>query len=307
MSPAPVVIPTLGAPGLSGCLEALGAQLPPVERILVVASGRGAGLEMPPGVEVIRSPRRLGFAAAVNRGLRAAGEAPAVAVLNDDALPGPGWLATLEAVFDAEPRAAAVQGSLTDSSGAIVDGRGIALDPFGLPVQVDRGRPAGDEPPSLCPRLAVSATAALYRRQALDDVALGSGQVFDESFGAYHEDLDLGLRLGRLGWKSLWTPMAPCRHLGSASGSQLPWRHPWWLLANRWRALAGNLQPAALLRSLPRLLRGELRAIRTLCRGNARAPAVAMAVAAAWPWLTGTGLARRTPGARLDVLPLEGP
>jgi len=273
----------------------------------VVASGAAAGIELPAPVEVLSSPRRLGFAAAVNRGLEAAGDAPTVAVLNDDALPAPAWLGTLEAAMRRQPRAAAIQGTVTDAAGTTVDGRGIALDRFGLPVQVDRGEPAGPEPDAPVLRLAVSGTAVLFRREALHAAALPSGKVLDESFGAYHEDLDLGLRLGRLGWNALWVPGAPCRHLGSASGSRLAWRHPWWLLANRWRTLAGNLGARAFLRSLPRLLRGELRALRTISRDNWRAPVVGVAVAAAWPWLVGTSLSRRTPGPRLDGLPLEAP
>lgn len=307
MSGPAVVVPTLGAPSLGACLEALRAQVPPLEVIVVVASGPAAGMKPPAGVEVLRSPRRLGFAAAVNRGLGAAAGTARVAVLNDDAVPEPGWLATLEAALDDAPRAAAVQGTVTDAGGRNVDGRGIALDRWGLPVQVDRGRPAEPEPAGPLRRLAVSATAALFCRSALDEAALSPGVVFDESFGSYHEDLDLGLRLGRLGRHALWVPGAPCRHLGSVSGRGMPWYHPWWILANRWRALAGNLDPGGLARSLPRLLRGELRAVNTLRRANRRALLVALAVAAAWPYLVGRALVRTTPGERLGTLPTEIP
>jgi hypothetical protein len=81
------------------------------------------------------------------------------------------------------------------------------------------------------------------------------------------------------------------------------WRHPWWILANRWRALAGNLSATALLGSLPRLLRGELRAVRTLTRANLRTPLVAAVATAAWPWLVVAGWRRTTPGPRLAGLP----
>lgn len=299
-----VAVPTVGAPSLGQCLDALHA-LKPAPRIVVVASGAAAGIDAPRGVEVVRSPHRLGFAAAVNRGLAAAGGADTVAVLNDDAVPSPGWLTALEGALAANPRVAAVQGTVLDGAGRSVDGRGIALDRYGLPVQVDRGQTAGAEPSGPVRRLAVSATACVFRTGALAAAALPGGEVFDERFGSYHEDLDLGLRLGRLGWESLWVPGAPCHHLGSASGARLGWRHPWWLLANRWRALAGNLRAAALLHALPRLVRGELRAVRTLGRTNPRAPLAGLAVAAAWPSLIAAGLARRTPGPRLAALPLE--
>jgi hypothetical protein len=96
-------------------------------------------------------------------------------------------------------------------------------------------------------------------------------------------------------------------HLGSASGPSLRWRHPWWLLANRWRALAGNLTPSALIAALPRLLRGELRAIRTLSRGSPRTLPVAAGVIAAIPLLVAEGWRRRTPGPRLRSIPEDSP
>jgi hypothetical protein len=115
------------------------------------------------------------------------------------------------------------------------------------------------------------------------------------------------LRLLRLGKRAGWLGGARAVHLGSASGLSLSWRHPWWLLTNRWRALAGNLTPAALIGALPRLLRGDLRAVRTLSRGNPRALPVAAAVIAAIPLLIGGGWRRRTPGPRLQSLPEDAP
>ena len=46
----------------------------------------------------------------------------------------------------------------------------------------------------------VSATAALYRRDALMRVS-PLGEVFEPSFFAYYEDVDLSLRLARAGWR----------------------------------------------------------------------------------------------------------
>jgi GT2 family glycosyltransferase len=164
--------------------------------------------------------------------------------------------------------------------------------------------PAAAEPAGELRRIvAVSGTAALFRSSALVAVSVGQLAPLDPAFGSYHEDLDLGLRLQRLGWKAGWAGGAPVRHAGSASGIHMRWRHPWWLLANRWRALAGNLLPGALARLLPRLLRGEIRALRTLARRNPRAILVESSVAAAWPALVARGWLRPTPGERLHSLP----
>ncbi len=299
-----VIVPSLGSPTLTGCLEALAAQELPPARTIVVLSGEASGIELPLQVEAVRRPARLGFAAAVNAGLDALGDgAGSVALLNDDAEPSPAWLGTLAAALEDHPLTGAVQGTVTDAAGELVDGRGIALDRWGLPVQVDRGLPATPEPTTARPLVAASATAALYRAGALREAALRGGGVLDPRFGSYHEDLDLGLRLARAGWRALWVPGARCRHLGSATGRSLPWRHPWWILANRWRALAGNLTTGALLLALPRLLRGEVRAVRALARDNPRTWPVAVAVEAALPFLVAGGLLRQGPRRRLGGLP----
>jgi GT2 family glycosyltransferase len=303
-----IVIPTIGGPHLGSCLDAV-ADLDPSPAVTVVVA---AGAPSPPtptgGVEVLSFPHRLGFADAMNAGLRrVVDHADRVAVLNDDAVPAPGWLAPLEAALDDDPSLAAVQGTVTDAGGAAVDGRGIALDATGLPIQIDRGLAPAPEPGGQRPVLAVSATAAVFHSEALRDSRLADGSTFDRRFGSYHEDLDLGLRLRRLGWHAAWVPGAWSSHLGSATGRGFAWRHPWWLLTNRWRALSGNLTAGALSASLPRLLRGELRAVRTLGRTNPRTWPVMAASTAAVPWLIVTGFLRSTPGARLRALPLDQP
>jgi GT2 family glycosyltransferase len=299
-----IVIPSIGAPTLGQCLEAVEVLDPAPKHLLVVFSGELSVPALPPHARLLRSRPRLGFAAAVNLAFaELADEVDGIAVLNDDALPPPNWLGVLGQALDADSNLAAVQSTVTDRLGAKVDGRGIELDSYGLPIQVDRGHPAGKEPDKRRIELAVSGTAALFRTAALRQASIRPGVVLDPVFGSYHEDLDLGLRLRRLGWTAAWTPGAAVRHLGSASGATLEWRHPWWVLANRWRALAGNLGSAAILRTLPRLLRGEIRAVRTLWRKNLRTAPVAMAVLLSLPGLILAGRRRRTPGPRLKRLP----
>lgn len=298
-----LVIPSLGTPQLEGCLEAVARLEPAPDIRVLVLSGGAAPPQSPCRLELVRRRERLGFAAAVNLGLRrVGGGCEALALLNDDAAPEPGWLGALASALASDPALAAVQGTVTDPAGARIDGRGIDFDRWGLPVQVDRENELADDTGTAA-RCAVSGTASLYRFRALQQAAFADGSMFDERFDSYHEDLDLGLRLLRLGWGARWTGGAAARHLGSATGSSFAWRHPWWVLANRWRALAGNLAPRALLGAMPRLLRGELRAARTLVRSNPRAVPVALAVACSLPWLVAAGWQRITPGERLATIP----
>jgi GT2 family glycosyltransferase len=298
-----IIIPSLGSSGLEACLAGVSRLDPPPDAVVLVMSGGATTPTAATRAQVMVSGKRLGFSSAVNRGLAALDDAAtdAVALLNDDAVPASHWLAALGEALEADPELAAVQGTVTDAPGERVDGRGIALDRWGLPVQIDRGAPVSDTEAASVP-VAVSGTACLYRLQALRQAALEDGSIFDPNFGSYHEDLDLGLRLARLGWRCAWVPDAPVAHRGSASAHRFPWRHPWWLLANRWRALAGNLTPGAFVRATPRLLRGELRAVNTLRRDNLRVLGTAAAVAAAWPLLVAAGWRRHSPGERLAAL-----
>jgi GT2 family glycosyltransferase len=298
-----LVIPSLGAPHLSRCLEAVAALDPAPDSSLIVASGDAAALPEAEKVDVHHSRKRLGFAAAFNAGLAdLPTDVEAVAILNDDALPSPGWLGVLTAELATDPGLAAVQGTSVDDSESMIDGRGIAFDHWGLPVQIDHGTIFTQDTGAKT-IIAVSGTASLYRMEALREVAMPGLEVFDENFDCYHEDLDLGLRLTRRGWRSSWLGGAPVRHLGSATGPSFRWRHPWWLLANRWRALSGNLSRRALMTNMPRLWRGEIRSTRTLFRKNRRALPTALGVALVLPILIAYGWRRQTPGPRLQNIP----
>ncbi len=298
-----LVIPSLGAIHLRACLEAVAGLNPAPDLKVLVLSGAGDLPSRVDDFDVQRHSRRLGFARAVNAGLGALPpDVEAVAVLNDDATPSHGWLGTLGAALENDPELASVQGTVIDANTSTVDGRGIAFDRWGLPIQIDRGMDSLDDGAARFVS-AVSGTACLYRMDAVRQASFRDREVFDPSFDCYHEDLDLGLRLGRLGWRSAWVSGAPVLHLGSSSGPSMAWRHPWWLLANRWRALAGNLSRRALLTAMPRLVRGELRAVNTLLRSNPRALPASAAVAGYLPWLVVGGWRRHTPGPRLESLP----
>ncbi len=301
-----LVLPSLGASSLGSCLQAIEALRPAPDEVLVVLSGERSRTAATRNFATLRVSKRLGFASAVNAGLEAVlPRTELVALLNDDALPNATWLGRLAEALAADRNLAAVQGTVTDSADAVVDGRGILINRWGLAEQVDRGRSVEPEPELPADRTAVSATAAVFRARALREVALDDGAVFDPTFDSYHEDVDLGLRLLRLGWRCRWITGARCRHLGSSTGGRLRWRHPWWLLANPWRVVAGNLGRWRTVRTVPRTAWGELRALPRLSRQNPRVPLVALGVAAALPLLLAKGWRRSTPGPRLSVLPME--
>lgn len=220
------------------CLEALrrdGADGDGGIEIVVVDQGERPA-ELPAGLadRVLRPGRNLGFAAGTNLGIAAAaGEL--IAAVNDDALVEPGWLAALSAALEADPRAAAAQGvNLLLDDPERADGCGIAWNGWWQAVQIGHGKPA--PPPAAENRevFGVSATAALYRREALLAVSLAgpTGDAFDPGLVSYYEDVDLAGRLRAAGWRCLLVPAARARHAGSATGRTLS--------RERWRLIYGN-------------------------------------------------------------------
>ncbi len=250
MSPTPAsassrrvaaVIPTLGkSPYLEACLKALRAQGEPIE-IVVVDQGEQS-VELPAGLadRILRPGRNLGFAAGTNLGI-AATSAPYLATVNDDAIVQPDWLAALLEVLEGDPKLAAAQGAnLTVDRPEILDGLGIVWNRSWQAVQIGAGERAPDRSEPARSIWGVSATAALYRRSALEAVRLGADEFFDSNLGSYYEDVDLASRLAAKGFGAVAVPAARALHAGSTTGG-----------AARWKLVYGN-RHLALARSLGR-------------------------------------------------------
>jgi GT2 family glycosyltransferase len=241
------VVPTLGrSPLLIPCLQALRRE---GAGIIVVDQGEFPA-DLPPGLadHVLRPGRNLGFAAATNLGIAAsAGEW--IATVNDDAIVQPGWAVALVAALAADSRTAAAQGvNLQLDSPKLADGCGIAWNRWWQAVQVGHAKAAPGPDTGAREIFGVSATAAVYRREALLKVSAG-GAIFDQSLVSYYEDVDLACRLRGAGYRALLVPAARALHAGSLTGRTLS-RERWRLIyGNRWwvarRFLGGGFWPRA--------------------------------------------------------------
>ncbi len=251
------VVPTIGrSPYLVACLEALrrdgGPRGDGSGLEVVVVDQSAGGVTLPEGLadRVLRPGKNLGFAGGTNLGLRAAaGEL--VATVNDDAVVEPGWAAALAAALAGDPGAGAAQGvNLRLDDPARVDGWGLGWNRRWQAAQLGFGAPAPDGGGPAREVFGVSATAAVYRREALRAVALPDGGSFDERLGSYYEDAELAVRLRAAGWRALSVPAARARHAGSATAGRARWAS---VHGNRYLALA-RLLGSGLWPRLPALL-----------------------------------------------------
>jgi len=219
---------------LRNCLASVIAYAPPGTEILVVDDASPSGIVTAtaanfPGVRVIQLPRHSGFAIAANTGIAAA-TTPIVELLNDDTVVTPHWTDSPLRLF-ANPAIAAVAPLVLQLDPArqaaglppLIDSAGDSYDPGGFAQKRCHNQiylPDAAVPRSQIPvPNSASASAAFYRRSAV--LAVGG---FPPHFGAYFEDVDLSLRLRRLGHEIHFDPDSIVWHRVSASYGRKPTR-----------------------------------------------------------------------------------
>ena len=228
---AAVVIPNYnGERWLPAVLGSVAAQTLAPAEVLVVADGSTDGslallAERFPDVRVLALGDNGGFARTASAGIRAVG-AEAVALVNTDVVLAPDWLQL--AVGALEERAASVATKMVDlADPSLLYDAGDVLRRDGVCEQrgrFERDRGDYDAPGEV---FSACAGAALYRRSAV--LAVGG---FEERFGTYLEDVDLGLRLRLAGWSCRWEPRAVARHAGEGSSGGLPHGAGGWVERN---------------------------------------------------------------------------
>lgn len=197
-----------------------------------------------PSARVLRVEENVGLAAGCNIAIDA-GNSEFVVLLNDDTEVDPQWLEELVVSAERHPGAGSVASKIRlmsdrrklHSAGDFYSVRGMPgnrgawLDDLG---QFD----SEEQVFSAC------GGAALYRRTALNDVRLPSGQVFDERLFMYCEDVDLGWRLQRLGWPCIYNPNAVVyHHLSATGGGTLA---SYYVARNVWLLLARSIPPGVM-------------------------------------------------------------
>ena len=161
------------------------------------------------GVQVIAGDTNSGFAANVNRGLRAADTSRDVVVLNSDMHAREGWLACLQYAASQEDDVAIVGARLLYPDGRI-QFAGTARN-LGALEWFDhryRFKPGDFGPAAMAgPVLAVTGACMYVRRAAIERIGL-----LDECYPMAYEDVDWCLRAWQEGMRVLYFPAASLYH-----------------------------------------------------------------------------------------------
>ena len=206
-----------GMPWLDKLAEGLRGQRRRPDRFLVVDTGSRDGtrerlVEVFGQRLVLDAPRRTGFGEAVNRAVRALPPAQPgewLWLLHDDCTPAPGALAGLLRLAGSSPSVAVIGPKLREWP------EGRRLIEFGVTIAGSSNRETGlefgeyDQGQHDVVRdvLAVSTAGMLIRRDVFE--RLGG---FDERFGLYRDDVDLGWRVVRSGHRVVVCPDAVVFH-----------------------------------------------------------------------------------------------
>jgi GT2 family glycosyltransferase len=291
-----VVVRYRDDPRLEACLAHLRAQKGVALEVVIVenasASGPGGGSEpwKAPGgavrsVDSVSRAANPGFAAAFNEAWgRSRGDL--VLSVNPDCRLDPDAVRTAAAVLGDDPGAGAVAMRLLRPGREILDSAGIVVSPVILRAR-DRGR--GELAAGRFERAEVVDAAclagALFRRSAVERARDGVGEILDSRYFAYQEDVDLGWRLRRAGFRVRYEPEAVGEHdRGWREGRRrdVPASLRRASLRNRWFTILKNVPWSGLLWRLPFLCAFELLLfVKLLFTEPAVVPAFGMVVAGA--------------------------
>jgi GT2 family glycosyltransferase len=244
---------------LPSVLSSLGAQTHSDFEIIVVdnasVDGSATLARGHPDVRVVGNSENRGFAGAANQGValaRANGSA-ALLVCNPDVILTPNYVERATKALGDDERRASVQGRLWRTGREDVR----VFDTTGhlaFVTRLFRNRGEGmvdvgqfNEPG---PVFGVCGCAALYRLDALEDVAL-HGEVFDEDLFAFWEDVDLDWRLALRGFHAWYTPDACGWHERGGAGPRRTAVVERLNFTNRFLVMLKNDDVPALLRALP--------------------------------------------------------
>lgn len=175
-------------------------------------------LESLENITLLKNSANKGFAGGVNTGIRYALDKnyTYVALLNNDATPDDNWLGNLVATSEMHSDTAIITGLLLSKDGSNIDSTSEQYSCWGVAFPQSRGLPSSKAPSS---GYVFGATggASLYKTSLFKNIGL-----FDETFFAYYEDVDISFRAQLAGYTVYYTRDAIAYHKKGASSKKIP-------------------------------------------------------------------------------------
>ena len=223
-----------------------------------------------PEVKVIQLEQNNGFAAAVNQGILQS-SAPLIALLNNDTEVEPKWAeALVQAAMQHSQASLFASKMVTFNDHSILDSCGDAMTWTGRSYKIGEGEKDQGQYDTSHEVFGACAGAAAYRREVFTKIGL-----FDETFFAYLEDVDIDFRAQLAGLHCYFVPEAIVAHIGSATSgrdSRFAFQQ---MIKNHFYLIYKNYPSTMLRKHLGKLFYAEIRLIAASIRDHRLATYVA--------------------------------
>lgn len=168
---------------------------------------------------ILLNSKNKGFAPAVNQGIKAA-KHDWVVLLNNDLVMEPNWFQLISSEIKKNKKIATYFGTVLNKEGTKFESQGFKFYLQGKVENVSNGQKFNkstiDDLSSAKQVFGANASLIVYNKKIIQKIGL-----FDESFFAYLEDVDISLRLFNLGYKSIYIPQAISYHLGGGTSKRM--------------------------------------------------------------------------------------
>ncbi len=259
---------------LAGCLDSLSKQNYQDFEVLVVDNGstdnsreRIKNRSYPFSIFWIELKTNLGFARAVNEGIRAS-SSPYVMILNNDVRLDSDCIGRMIFVLEKLPKIGVVTCRIMSANNPyIVDSCGAGISKECKCFQIGWGR-RWDSTTGFChhlknilrygqllPVFGSTGTCAIFRRNAFEKVGL-----FDEEFFMYLEDMDWAIRACALGIRTVVVFDALAFHIGGGTaGGYYSEFSLFWIVRNQLFLIVKNISFEAIVKWFPYILFGQIK------------------------------------------------
>lgn len=216
-----VVIPNWnGSDVITECIDSIKNQnLKPLEVIVVDNGSTDGSVEIIkkqfPEVKLISLEKNIGFAGAVNKGIKAA-KGDYVFLLNNDATLEKNCLEELIKTAQTN-KSDITQCTILTNGGKLIDSVGDEYSIWGLPYPGMRNQPSDKAPKKDKEIFSASGGASLYKKSLFNEIGY-----FDEDFFAYYEDVDISIRAHMQNKKIFLSTKAIVHHKMNYTAKKLP-------------------------------------------------------------------------------------
>lgn len=230
-----IIIPNYnGAPFLTECLESLQSAIKKCpqsrfEIIIVDNASKDNSLEIINKfnllkIKIIKNKTNLGFAPAVNLGINQS-KYNFVVPCNNDLHLEDNWFDLVSKAIqqNQDQKVVTFFGTVLNKEGDKYESQGLQFFIRGKCKNISNGKKfhksvllKANKLNANRPVWGASAALVVYKKDIIQKIGL-----FDNDFFAYEEDVDLALRLTKIGYKTLYISKAICYHLGGGTSNKM--------------------------------------------------------------------------------------